>query len=86
MTAMDTYVSELAESKLPEGCDDLPTDFVGDVQLHHAHFRRAERRVLFGSHGDAAQAPGTRLEGCVGALSRAREACELALSSRSRFL
>ena len=65
MMALDAYVSELTESKLPEGCDHLPTDFVGDVELHHAHLRRAERRVLFGSHGDAARGQEARLEGCV---------------------
>lgn len=46
------YISELAQSKLTKGSDDLPTDFVGDIQLHHTHIRRAEGRVLFGSHDD----------------------------------
>lgn len=54
----DAYVSELAEAKLSQGCHDFAANFVGDIELHHAHVRRAERGVLFRSHGDAAKAPG----------------------------
>ena len=55
-----TYVSELAETKLAEGSDDFPADLVGDIELDHAHFRRAERGVLFRSHGDVAAGTKTR--------------------------
>lgn len=58
-----SYVSELAQSKFAQGSDDLSTNFVGNVELHHAHIRRAERGILFGSHGDADEAP--RLVGRV---------------------
>lgn len=34
-----TYVAELAQSKLTERSDDLPTDFIGHIELNHAHVR-----------------------------------------------
>lgn len=46
------YIAELAQAKLTERGDDFTPDFVGDVELHHAHLRRAERSVLLRSHGD----------------------------------
>lgn len=46
------YIAKLAQAKLSERSHNLATDFVGDVELHHAHFRRAERRVLSRSHDD----------------------------------
>lgn len=51
------YVAELDQAKLAEGSDDLATDFVGDEELDHAHVRRAEGGILFGSHCDAVEAP-----------------------------
>ena len=37
-----TYVSELDQPKLSERVDAFSTYFVGYIQLHHAHVRRAE--------------------------------------------
>lgn len=51
------YVSELAKTKLTKGRNNFAANFVGDIELDHAHVRRAERGVLFGSHSDAAEAP-----------------------------
>lgn len=51
------HVSELAEAQLAKCSNDFTTDFIGNIELHHAHVRRAERGVLFGRHGDAAKAP-----------------------------
>lgn len=54
------YVAELAETQLAERGDNFPTDFVGDIELDHAHVRRAEGGVLLWSHGDAGwRTPGT---------------------------
>jgi hypothetical protein len=47
-----SHISELDEAELAEGIDDFAADFVGNVQLHHAHVRRAERRILSRSHRD----------------------------------
>jgi hypothetical protein len=49
------YVAELAEAKLAKGGNNLPTNLVGDIELYHAHLRRAERGVRLRSHGDAAE-------------------------------
>ena len=38
-------VAELDEAELAEGIDDFAANFIRDVELGHAHFRRAERRV-----------------------------------------
>lgn len=54
------YVAELAEAQLAKRGDNFPTDFVGDIELDHAHVRRAEGSVLLWSHGDAGwRTPGT---------------------------
>lgn len=45
-----TYVSELHQTQLSQRVDDFSPDLIGDVQLHHAHLRRAEHGVLSGSH------------------------------------
>jgi|SRR6478609_4859685 len=47
---MVAYVAELAETKLAEGRNNFATDFIGDIELYHAHVRRAERGIRFGSH------------------------------------
>lgn len=44
------YVSEVDKAQLAQGIADFAADFVGDVELDHAHVRRAERRVLFRRH------------------------------------
>ena len=44
------YVSELDQPQLAQGIADFAADFVGNVELDHAHVRRAERRVLFRRH------------------------------------
>jgi hypothetical protein len=67
------YISELAQTELAKGSDDLTTDFVGDVKLHHAHVRRAEGRVLFGSHGDELRAPRTLVQVVVKLVVSERE-------------
>lgn len=54
------YVAELAETQLAERGNDFSADLVGDIELDHAHFRRAEGGVLLWSHGDVGwRAPGT---------------------------
>lgn len=50
--SLDPYVSELAETQLSQCGDDFAADFVGDIELHHAHVRRAEGGILLRSHGD----------------------------------
>jgi hypothetical protein len=50
---MRAYVAELAQPKLAKSSDDLPIDVLGDVQLHHAHVRRAEWSILSWVYGDA---------------------------------
>jgi hypothetical protein len=45
-----SYISKLDEAELAEGVDDFAADFIGYVELDHAHVRRAERRVPCGSH------------------------------------
>ncbi|KAK7214118.1 hypothetical protein V2G26_021296 [Clonostachys chloroleuca] len=52
---IEAYIAELAQSMLAKGGDDLPIDFLGDIQLHHAHVRRAEWGILSWIHGDAAR-------------------------------
>ena len=47
-----TYISELDLSQLAQCIHDLAADFVGDVQLDHAHVRRAEHGVLMVYHGE----------------------------------
>lgn len=69
---MEAYVAELAQSKLAKGSDDLPIDFFGDVQLHHAHVRRAEWGILSWSHGDAARGHQDQTRGCGVARQRAK--------------
>lgn len=48
----DAHVSELNEADFSQRIDDFAADFIGNVELHHAHVRRAERRVLCRSHRD----------------------------------
>jgi regulator of RNase E activity RraB len=45
-------VAELDQAELAEGVDYFAADFVGNVELDHAHIRRAERRVACRSHRD----------------------------------
>lgn len=45
-----TYVSELDQAKLSEGVDDFSPNFVGNIELHHTHVRRAERSIACRSH------------------------------------
>lgn len=52
------YIAKLAKSELSKSSYNLPANFVGDVELHHAHLGRAKRRILLRSHGD---------DGCGGA-------------------
>lgn len=54
------YISELDQTNLAQGVDDLAANFVGNVQLHHTHVRRAERSIPCWSHGDDARAPELR--------------------------
>jgi hypothetical protein len=46
------YISELNLPNLSQSIHNLTTDFVGDVQLDHAHVRRAEHGVLVVNHGE----------------------------------
>jgi hypothetical protein len=48
----DTYVSELNLSKLSKGIDYLTSDFVGDIELDHAHVRRAEHGIFVVDHSE----------------------------------
>jgi hypothetical protein len=43
-------IAELDETKLAQGVDNLSSDFIRDVELHHTHVRRAERSILCWSH------------------------------------
>lgn len=45
-----THIAELDETQLAQGVNNLAADFVGDVELHHAHVRRAERGIPCRSH------------------------------------
>lgn len=45
-----TYITELDQTKLSQGVDDLPSNFIRYVQLDHAHVRRAEHGSLVWSH------------------------------------
>lgn len=68
-----THVSELDQAQLAKGVDDLSSDFIGNVQLHHAHFRRAERGVACWSHGDGVGVAHDEL--CFGCRQRLRLGC-----------
>ena len=46
------YISELNLPNLSQSIHNLTTDFVGDVQLDHAHVRRAKHGVLVVNHGE----------------------------------
>lgn len=48
----NTYISELDLSKLSQGVDNLAADFVGNVQLDHAHVRGPEHGILVVHHGE----------------------------------
>lgn len=50
---VDAYVAKLAKSQLAKGRNNFAPDFVGHVELDHAHGRRAERGVFLRSHGGA---------------------------------
>jgi hypothetical protein len=47
-----TYISELDLPQLSQCIHNLPADFIGDVELDHAHVRRAEHGVLVVHHGE----------------------------------
>jgi hypothetical protein len=47
-----TYISELNLPQLSQCIHNLPADFVGDVELDHAHIRRAEHGILMVHHGE----------------------------------
>lgn len=47
-----THVSELAQAKLTESVNNFSSDFIGNVQLHHTHIRRAEWSIACWSHDD----------------------------------
>lgn len=38
-----SHISELHKANFAQGIHDFAADFVGNVELHHAHVRRAER-------------------------------------------
>ena len=44
------YVAELDEAEFSQGVDNFSANFIGNVELHHAHVRRAERGVFDWSH------------------------------------
>ena len=46
----DAYISKLNLSKLSQCIHDLSADFIGDVELDHAHVRRPEHGILCGRH------------------------------------
>lgn len=48
----DTHISELNLSQLAQGIHNLSADFIRNVQLYHAHIRRAEHGVFVGSHSE----------------------------------
>ena len=47
---MKTYITEVHDAQLSECADDLSSDLVGDIELGQGHVRRAEQRILMGSH------------------------------------
>jgi hypothetical protein len=51
-TLLHTYISELNLPQLSQSIYNLPADFVGDVELDHAHVRRAEHGILMVHHGE----------------------------------
>jgi hypothetical protein len=46
-----THIPELNLPQLSQSIHNLTTDFVGDVELDHAHVRRAEHGILMVHHG-----------------------------------
>lgn len=50
MDGHDTYVSELDQAKFPQGVDHFSANFIGDVQLHHAHMSGAKGSITRWSH------------------------------------
>jgi hypothetical protein len=56
----DPYVSKLNLPNLSQSIHNFTADFVGDVQLDHAHVRRAEHGILVVNHGEVAMALGSR--------------------------
>ena len=45
-----SYISELHDTQLSEGGNDLAANLVGHIELGQGHVRRAEKRILFGRH------------------------------------
>ena len=45
-----SYISELHDTQLSEGGNDLAANLVGHIELGQRHVRRAEKRILFGRH------------------------------------
>lgn len=41
-----TYVSELYQAKLTKSVDYFSADFIGNIELHHTHVRRAEGSIV----------------------------------------
>ena len=60
-----SYISELHNTQLSEGGNDLAANLVGHIELGQRHVRRAEKRILFGRH-----VAGTSLEQAGEATSR----------------
>lgn len=45
-----SYISELHDTQLSQGRNDLAANLVGHIELGQRHVRRAEKRVLFARH------------------------------------
>lgn len=76
----------MAESQLAKSRDDLASNLVGDIELDHAHVRRAEGSVLSGSHDAVVGAPRTRLRVVELKLTRERQvAIEVVTSQVGRL-
>src|SRR6202042_3495783 len=71
-----TYISKLHLSNLSQGRYNLATDFVGDIQLYHAHVRRPEHGILCGRHGKERRVLSPRCERCDAAMLLNSQASE----------
>jgi hypothetical protein len=45
-----SHISELHDTQLSQGRNDLAANLVGHVELSQCHVRRAEKRILFARH------------------------------------
>jgi hypothetical protein len=56
-----TNISKLDLANLAQSTDDFTAYFIGNVELHHTHIRRAEHSIVCGCHDSDGSMAGSNL-------------------------